>query len=194
MPHCNLSTTIPHGVRWNWTWGSAVRNRRLTPWTVVRPLLYMLMRVVSAVRLHVGRGCEGQSNLNLITTHLNCCDAQASVGQEVMLLHSQAMRLAVFRAEYVVNQNRPLDGRPLFCESGKRSFVPADCWLSPCIVFWGYSRSAVQEISRLLWNTNVHYRVEKRPQLDPILSQQIAVHILKPFSTYYYISIYALVF
>lgn len=73
------------------------------PWTVVRPLLYMLMQAVSAVRLRVGTGRGGQSNLNLITNHLNCRDAQASVRQEVMVLHSQAMRLGVFRAEYGVN-------------------------------------------------------------------------------------------
>jgi hypothetical protein len=87
----------------------------------------MLMRVVSVVRLRVGRGCEGQGNFNLTSNHLNCSDAQASVRQEVMLLHPQAIRLRLFRAEYEVNQIHPLDGRLLFCESGNSSFVRADC-------------------------------------------------------------------
>lgn len=88
------------------------------PWTVVRPLLYMLMQAVSAVRL---RGTEQSQPYY---KHLNCRDAQASVRQEVMVLHSQAMRLGVFREEYGVNQNRPLDARLLFCESGNSSSDP----------------------------------------------------------------------
>jgi len=38
------------------------------------------------------------------------------------------------------------------------------------------SRSAGQEIPRLLWTQEVHYRVHKIPPLDPILTQMDSLH------------------
>jgi hypothetical protein len=42
------------------------------------------------------------------------------------------------------------------------------------------SRSAIYEISRLLWNQKVLYGVQESPQLDPILSQLNPIHTVTP--------------
>jgi len=49
------------------------------------------------------------------------------------------------------------------------------------------SNSASKEISRLLWNPNVHYRVHNSLPLFPTLSQMNPVHILPSyfFQTHY---------
>jgi hypothetical protein len=43
------------------------------------------------------------------------------------------------------------------------------------------SRSASQKIPRLLWDTNVHYRVHKSPPMVPVLRNMNSVHTLPPY-------------
>jgi hypothetical protein len=43
------------------------------------------------------------------------------------------------------------------------------------------SRSAIQEITRFLWNPKVLYHVHKGPQLVPVLSQMYPLHTFQPY-------------
>jgi len=47
------------------------------------------------------------------------------------------------------------------------------------------SRTAGQEILRLLWNPNVHFRVDKISPLYPLLNQMNRVHIVNIFSPFW---------
>jgi len=46
----------------------------------------------------------------------------------------------------------------------------------------GNSRSASQQIHCVLWKQNIHYHVNKSPQLSQILSQMNPIHISPPIS------------
>lgn len=54
----------------------------------------------------------------------------------------------------------------------KRALLEEDC-----------SHSSNEEITRPLWNMSAHYRVDKIPLLDPILSQLNEVHIRTSYLT-----------
>jgi Rps23 Pro-64 3,4-dihydroxylase Tpa1-like proline 4-hydroxylase len=46
-----------------------------------------------------------------------------------------------------------------------------------------FLRSSASQISRILWNLKVYYRVHKSPQLVPILRQMNPIHPPKPYFT-----------
>jgi hypothetical protein len=50
------------------------------------------------------------------------------------------------------------------------------------------SRSHSQEVSRLLWNTKVHYRVHRSLRMEPVLKQTNPVHTITPFLRSIFIS------
>jgi hypothetical protein len=51
------------------------------------------------------------------------------------------------------------------------------------------SRSATQDISSILWNPNVHYRVHKSPLLVSILSRINPLHITPSYISKIYFNI-----
>jgi hypothetical protein len=46
--------------------------------------------------------------------------------------------------------------------------------------WWAKTFSASQEIPCILWNSEVHYRIHKRPLSLPILNQCNPIHVLHP--------------